>query len=165
MIQQMHSAFRRRPRWGRLRGYSMTEVIVVCVMLTILAGVAYPIARFTVRRHKELELKRVLRMMRNAVDDYKRFSDAGLIPIEVGTEGYPSEMEVLIEGVDLVGQIDRKQRFLRRVPIDPMTGEAEWGIRSVQDDWDSTSWGGENVYDIYSLSQGVGLNGIPYSEW
>jgi general secretion pathway protein G len=143
----------------------MTEVIVVCVMLTILAGVAYPIARFTVRRHKELELKRVLRMMRNAVDDYKRFSDAGLIPIEVGTEGYPSEMDVLIEGVDLVGQIDRKQRFLRRVPIDPMTGEAEWGIRSVQDEWDSTSWGGENVYDIYSLSQGVGLNGIPYSEW
>lgn len=165
MIQQMHSSFRHRPRWGRFRGYSMTEVIVVCVMLTILAGVAYPIARFTVRRHKELELKRVLRMMRNAVDDYKRFSDAGLIPIEVGTEGYPSEMDVLIEGVDLVGQIDRKQRFLRRVPIDPMTGEAEWGIRSVQDEWDSTSWGGENVYDIYSLSQGVGLNGIPYSEW
>lgn len=164
MIRQLAQTLRRLRLGGR-RGYSMTEVMVVCVMLTILAGVAYPIAKFTVRRQKELELKRCLRMMRNAVDEYKRFSDAGLIPIEVGTEGYPSEFEVLIEGVDLVGQVDKKQRFLRRVPIDPMTGEAEWGLRSVQDDWDSTSWGGENIYDVYSLSQGVGLNGIAYSEW
>lgn len=149
----------------RRRAYSMTEVMVVCVMLTILAGVAYPIAKFTVRRQKEMELRRALRTMRNAIDEYKRFSDAGLIPIEVGTEGYPSEFEDLLEGVELVGQVDKKQRFLRRIPIDPMTGEAEWGMRSIQDDWDSTSWGGENLYDVYSLSRGVGLNGIPYSEW
>ncbi|MEM9592868.1 MAG: type II secretion system protein [Acidobacteriota bacterium] len=149
----------------RRRGYSMTELLVVCAVLTILAAVTFPVARFTVRRQKEIELNRALRMMRNAIDDYKRFSDAGLIPVELGTEGYPEEMEILVEGVDLVGQVDRQQRFLRRVPIDPMTGEAEWGMRSVQDDFDSTSWGGENVYDVYSLSEARGLNGIPYSEW
>lgn len=149
----------------RGRGYSMIELVVVCTVLVILAGVAFPVARFTQRRQKEMELRRCLRMMRNAIDDHKRFSDAGLIPIEVGGEGYPEELEDLIEGIDLVGQIDKKHKFMRRIPIDPMTGEAEWGKRSLQDDWDSTSWGGENVYDVYSLSKGVGLDGIPYSEW
>ena len=147
------------------RGYSLTELMVVCTVLSILSLTVFPMARFTVRRQKEAELRRVLRMMRNAVDDYKRFSDAGLIPIDLGTEGYPVELEVLVEGVELVGQLDKKQKFLRRIPVDPMTGEAEWGLRSVQDEFDSTSWGGENVYDVYSLSQGVGLNEIPYSEW
>lgn len=156
-------SIRRRRR--ALRGYSMTELLVVCTLLTILSMTVFPVARFTVRRQKEAELRRSLRMMRNAIDDYKRFSDAGLIPIDVGSEGYPIELEVLIEGVDLTGQIDKKQKFLRRIPVDPMTGEAEWGLRSVQDDFDTTSWGGENVYDVYSLSQGVGLNDIPYSEW
>lgn len=147
------------------RAFSMIELIVTCTLLVILAAVVFPVARFTVRREKEMELRRCLRMMRNAIDDHKRFSDAGLIPIEVGGEGYPSELEDLTEGIDLVGQIDKKQKFLRRIPIDPMTGEAEWGKRSLQDDWDSTSWGGENVYDVYSLSEGVGLNGVPYSQW
>ena len=154
-----------RSRKHRLGGYTFIELVVVCTLLTILAGVSFPVAKYTQRRGKEMELRRVLRQMRHAIDDYKRFSDAGLIPIEVGTEGYPDELETLVEGVDLVGQIDKKQKFLRRIPIDPMTGEAEWGLRSVQDDWDSTSWGGENVYDVYSLSEGVGLNKIPYSEW
>ena len=86
-------------------------------------------------------------------------------PIEVGTDGYPTELETLIEPIDLVGQIDVQKRFLRRIPVDPMTSDDEWGLRSYQDEWDSTSWGGENVYDVYSLSDGVGLNGIPYSEW
>jgi len=139
--------------------------MVVCVLLSILSMTVFPVARFTVRRQKEIELKRSLRMMRNSIDDYKRFSDAGLIPIDLGTEGYPVELEVMIEGVELVGQLDRKQKFLRRIPVDPMTGEAEWGMRSVQDDFDSSSWGGENIYDVYSLSQGVGLNEIPYSDW
>lgn len=147
------------------RGFTFIELVVVCVILTILAAVSFPMARYTVRRQKEMELSRQLRMMRSAIDDYKRFSDAGLIPIDLGSEGYPVELETLVEGVDLVGEIDVKQRFLRRIPIDPMTGEAEWGLRSVQDDWDTTSWGGENVYDVYSLSRGVGLNGIAYSEW
>ena len=154
-----------RRRRSALRGYSLTELLVVCTLLTILSMTVFPVARFTVRRQKEAELRRSLRMMRNAIDDYKRFSDAGLIPIDVGSEGYPVELEVLVEGVELVGQIDKKQKFMRRIPVDPMTGEAEWGLRSLQDDFDSSSWGGENVYDVYSLSQGVGLNEIPYSEW
>ena len=157
----MEMFFRRR----RVFGYSLTELMVVCVVLSILSLAVFPMARFTVRRQKEIELRETLRSMRHAIDDYKRFSDAGLIPLELGTEGYPPELDVLIEGVDLVGQIDKQQRFLRRVPIDPMTGEAEWGLRSVQDDFDATSWGGENVYDVYSLSDAVGSNGVPYSEW
>lgn len=161
ILQQL----RRKGTVRKGRAFSMIELIVTCTLLVILAAVVFPVARFTVRREKEMELRRCLRMMRNAIDDHKRFSDAGLIPIEVGGEGYPSELEDLTEGIDLVGQVDKKQKFLRRIPIDPMTGEAEWGKRSLQDDWDSTSWGGENVYDVYSLSEGVGLNGVPYSQW
>ena len=149
----------------RLGGYSLTELMVVCVVLSILSLAVFPMARYTVRRQKEIQLREHLRTMRNAIDDYKRFSDAGLLPVELGTEGYPSELEVLVEGVDLVGQVDRQQKFLRRIPIDPMTGEAEWGMRSVQDDFDASSWGGENVFDVYSLSTATGSNGIPYSEW
>lgn len=159
----LHRTFHRRR--GLLRGYSLTELMVVCTVLSILSLTVFPVAKFTVRRQKEAELRRALRMMRNAIDDYKRFSDAGLIPIDLGTEGYPTELEVLLEGVELVGQLDKKQKFLRRIPVDPMTGEAEWGLRSVQDDFDSSSWGGENVYDVYSLSSGIGLNEVPYSEW
>jgi len=103
--------------------------------------------------------------MRNAIDEYKRFSDLGLIPVELGTEGYPPDLETLVEGVDLVGAVERKMRFLRRIPVDPMTGEAEWGLRSFQDEPDSSSWGGENVFDVYSESEGDGMDGRPYAEW
>ena len=149
----------------RGRGYTIVELVVVCAMLTILAAVAFPVAKYAVKRQKEIELRQHLRTMRNAIDEYKRYSDAGLIPVELGTEGYPSELEVLIDGVDLVGQVDKTKKFLRRIPVDPMTGEAEWGLRSYQDDWDADSWGGENVYDVYSLSEGTGLDGVPYREW
>ena len=149
----------------RGRGYTIVELVVVCAMLTILAAVAFPVAKYAVKRQKEIELRHHLRTMRNAIDEYKRYSDAGLIPVELGTEGYPSELEVLIDGVDLVGQVDKTKKFLRRIPVDPMTGEAEWGLRSYQDDWDADSWGGENVYDVYSLSEGTGLDGVPYREW
>ncbi|RMH15565.1 MAG: general secretion pathway protein GspG [Acidobacteria bacterium] len=145
--------------------YSLIEMIVACALLTTLAAVSYPVAKYTVKRSKEAELRAHLREMRNAIDEFKRYSDAGLIPIDLGTDGYPAELEILVEGVDLVGMVDFRKKFLRRIPIDPMTGEAEWGLRSYQDEWDSTSWGGENVYDVYSLSAGVGLNGIPYAEW
>ena len=138
---------------------------MTCAILTILAGVALPVAKYSVRRTKEIELRQHLRTMRNAIDEYKRFVDAGLIPPEFGTDGYPPDLEVLVEGVDLVGQVNKQIRFLRRVPIDPMTGEADWGKRSWQDDWDSTSWGGDNVFDVYSYSEGVGLNGVPFTEW
>jgi general secretion pathway protein G len=152
-----------RPR--RVRGYTLIELVVVCVTLAVLAGITMPVVKFTVKRSKEMELRADLREMRAAIDEFKRYSDAGLIPIELGTDGYPKELEVLVEGVDVVGQVDRRVRFLRRIPIDPMTGEDEWGLRSYQDDWDATSWGGENVYDVYSLSGGVGLNGVPYTKW
>jgi general secretion pathway protein G len=147
------------------RGYSLTELVVVCAVLSILAGVSFPVVKFTQKRAKELELRAQLREMRSAIDEFKRYSDAGFIPVDFGTDGYPKELEVLVEGVDLVGQIDKRARFLRRIPVDPMTGEAEWGLRSYQDESDAESWGGENVYDVYSLSEGVGLNRIPYSKW
>ena len=146
----------------RQRGFTLTELVVVCAVLSILAGVAFPTARYTRKRLKEMELRTALREMRSAIDEYKRYSDTGLITVDLGTDGYPPDLETLI---DVVGQIDKKARFLRRIPIDPMTGEAEWGLRSYQDDPDSSSWGGENVYDVYSLSIGTGLDGVPYSEW
>ena len=146
-------------------GYTLAELVMVCSVLLVLAAVAMPVTKFTAKRLKETELRHHLRTMRHAIDEYKRYSDAGLIPIELGTDGYPKDLEILVEGVDLVGQVDMHVRFLRRIPVDPMTGEAEWGLRSYQDEWDSESWGGENVYDVYSLSEGVGLNGIEYRLW
>jgi general secretion pathway protein G len=138
---------------------------MVCAVLGILAAITLPVAKFTTKRLKETELRAALREMRNAIDEYKRYSDAGLLPVELGTDGYPKELAVLVEGVEIVGQIDKQAKFLRRIPVDPMTGEDEWGMRSYQDEWDATSWGGENVYDVYSLSAGAGLNGVPYSQW
>lgn len=155
----------RSQRRLRQHGYTLAELVMVCTVMVVLAGVALPLAKNTHKRVKESELRQSLRELRFAIDEHKRFSDAGLIPVELGTDGYPKELEVLVEGVDLVGQVDRKMKFLRRIPMDPMTGEREWGLRSYQDSWDSFSWGGENVYDVYSLSQGVGLNGVPYREW
>ena len=157
------SRSRSDPRWER--GYTMVEMVVVCALLVIVAAVALPTAKYSIKRGKEMELRQALRQMRNAIDEFKRYSDAGLIPVELGTDGYPSELEILIEGVEVIGQIDKSVRFLRRIPVDPMTGEAEWGLRSFQDDFDSDSWGGENVFDVYSLSEGVGLDGVPYQEW
>jgi general secretion pathway protein G len=141
------------------------EAVVVVTVLAILAAVALPVAKFTQKRLKEAELRQELRSMRNAIDEFKRYSDAGLLPVELGTEGYPPDLETMVEGVDVVGQVNMRKRFLRQIPVDPMTGEAEWGLRSYQDEVDSTSWGGENVFDVYSLSEGVGLNGEPYAEW
>lgn len=153
------------PRRRSERGFTLAELVMVAAVLVILAGVTLPVAKFTARRSKEMELRTALRDMRNAVDEYKRYSDMGMIPIDLGTDGYPAELEVLVEGVELVGQVDKKLKLLRRIPLDPMTGEREWGLRSYQDEPDSTSWGGENVYDVYSLSGGVGLNEVPYREW
>jgi len=150
---------------NRQRGFTLTEMVVACAVIGILATVSFPVVKFTKKRAKEIELHADLREMRSAIDEYKRYSDAGFLPVEVGTDGYPKDLETLVEGVDLIGQLDKKARFLRRIPIDPMTGEAEWGLRSYQDDVDSGSWGGENVYDVYSLSAGTGLDGVPYGQW
>lgn len=146
-------------------GYTLLEMVLVAALLTILAGVTLPVVKYAVKRQKEMELRHHLRTMRYAIDDYKRYSDLGLIPVDFETDGYPSDLDVLVEGVEIVGQINKKVRFLRRIPIDPMTGEAEWGKRSYQDEPDASSWGGQNVYDVYSLSEGDGLDGVPYEEW
>ncbi len=153
------------PRRRFDNGITLADLVMVAAVLVILASVTLPVAKFTARRTKEMELRSALRQMRNAVDEYKRYSDMGLIPVDLGTEGYPAEIEILVEGVEVVGQVDKKLKLLRRIPLDPMTGEHEWGFRSYQDEADSDSWGGENVYDVYSLSEGVGLNGVPYHEW
>ncbi len=149
----------------RRRGYSLVELAVVTAVLLILTAMIVPVARFGIQRQKEMELKEALRTMRNAIDDYKRLSDQGLIQIAIDSEGYPKSLDVLVEGVDMVGQIKKKRRFLRRIPIDPMTGKAEWGQRSVQDEPDSTSWGRQNVYDVYSLSDGTALDKTKYKDW
>ena len=146
-------------------GYTLAELVMVAAVMVILAGAALPAVKFTARRTKEMELRHHLRTMREAIDTYKRFSDMGLLTIDVAAEGYPAELDDLVEGVEIVGQIDKKLKLLRRIPVDPMTGEAEWGMRSIQDEPDSDAWGGENVYDVYSLSGGVGLNGVPYRDW
>ncbi len=147
------------------QGYTFIELIVVAALLAIMALIALPTAKYTMTRSRELELRSALREMRFAIDEYKRYADAGLIQIEdEDTGGYPEEIEQLYEGVELASG-DGEVRFLRRLPVDPMTGEDEWGLRSTMDDYDSDNWGGENVFDIYSLSEATGLNGIPYGQW
>jgi general secretion pathway protein G len=146
-------------------GYTLAELVMVAAVMVILAGVALPTVKFTARRTKEMELRSDLRDMRSAIDEYKRYSDMGLIAVDLGTDGYPKDLDVLVDGIALAGQVDKKLKLLRRIPVDPMTGEAEWGLRSYQDEPDATSWGGEDVYDVYSLSGAVGLNGVPYRQW
>ena len=146
-------------------GFTIAEMVIVCALLTILAGIAMPVTKFTFQRLKEAELRTALRQMRNAIDEHKRYSDAGLLPLELGSDGYPKDLETLVEGVEVVGQIDRKMKFLRRIPVDPFTGKAEWALRSYKDEIDATSWGGEDVYDVHSLSGRIGTNGIPYAKW
>ncbi len=145
-------------------GFTLAEMVMVAALIAILAGMALPVAKYAVKRRKEVELRLALRLMRNAIDEYKRLSDKGMIPKKVGSEGYPPDLETLVEGVQLVGK-DVKQKFLRRIPVDPMTGEAKWGLRSYQDEPDSTTWGEQNVYDVYSLSDGTAIDGTKYKDW
>jgi len=148
----------------REAGFTLAELVMVAALLAMLAGMAMPVAKFTVKRRKEMELRLALRQMRTAIDEYKRLSDQGMIPIKVGGEGYPETLEELVEGVEIVGQ-NTKRKFLRRIPIDPFTKEQEWGLRSYQDEPDSMSFGGQNVYDVYSLTEGIALDGTEYKDW
>jgi len=150
----------------RQRGVTLLEVLITIAILLVLAGAAIPVARTAIKRGKELELRAALRDMRNAIDQYKKYADQGQIQVEgLESEGYPKDLESLVEGVSQVGAIDKKLRFLRRIPRDPMTNTIEWGLRSLQDDPNSLSWGHQNVFDVYTQSEATGLDGTPYNTW
>jgi len=160
-----HPASRLTPCASRQHGFTIVELAVVAAMIAILTAMVVPVAKYTLKRQDEIELRYQLRLMRDAIDKYKQFSDLGLIPMQLGSEGYPKDLTTLVEGVTLVGQLDKKQKFLRRVPMDPMTKKAEWGMRSFQDDPDTVAWGGQNVYDVFSLSSGRAIDGTYYKDW
>jgi general secretion pathway protein G len=149
-------------------GFTYLEMVAAAAIMMILASAIMPLARVTRTRTRELELRRELRVLRTAIDRYKAAVDAGQIggtDVKLGSEGYPPDLETLVEGVSQVGKLDTKLKFLRRIPRDPMTAEGEWGLRCYQDDADDTSWCGENVYDVYTTSEGVALDGTKYREW
>ena len=147
------------------KGMTLLELILACAILMILSSAALPIARFTLVHKKEELLRYNLRQMKDAIDRYKDLADSNKIRVEVGSEGYPPDLETLVKGVKLGASDDKKVRFLRRVPIDPMTGQADWGLRCVSDDPDSTSWCGKNVFDVYSKSQATASDGTRYANW
>lgn len=144
------------------RGFTLIELIVATAILVILTGLAVPMARVSIKRERERELRHDLWELRDAIDRYKDAADRGGFQIKVGSEGYPPDLDTLVNGVDVGG---KKLRFLRKIPIDPMTGNTEWGLRAMQDDPTSDSWGGQNVFDVFTKSQGTGLDGTPYKEW
>jgi len=145
---------------------TLIELIVACTIMMILTGMAVPIARGKVRREKERELRRSLDEIRKAIDKYKDSADKGEFgPLKVGTEGYPETLEILVEGVKIANQVDKKVKFLRRIPLDPMTNSRDWGKRSMQDDPKSLAWGGQNVFDVYTTTMEKARDGTSYSEW
>jgi general secretion pathway protein G len=151
-----------RTRRKRERGLTLVELIVTVAILSILASAAIPIARFKVKREKERELRRDLWEMRDAIDHYKDAADKGAFQTKLDSQNYPPDLDTLVKGVDVQG---KKVRFLRTIPIDPMTGKAEWGMHSMQDDPKSDSYGGQSLFDVYSKSQGTALDGTKYSDW
>jgi general secretion pathway protein G len=142
-------------------GFTLIELIVATAILSILVGMAVPMAKNAVNREREHELRYDLWMIRDAIDRYKSASELGAFTIKLGSEGYPPDLETLVNGVDVAG---KKLKFLRRIPVDPMTKQ-EWGLRSMQDDKDSTSWGGQSVFDVYTKSDQTALDGTKYKDW
>lgn len=150
-------------------GYTFIELVIATAVMMVLASAALPVARVSIRRQKEAELRRSLREMRTAIDDFKRWADAGRIStlgVNLGSDNYPPSLDVLVEGVAFTNDPSgRKKRFLRRIPIDPVTGQADWGMRSYADAANATVWGGQSVFDVYSKAPGVGLDGTRYRDW
>src|ERR1700683_3087223 len=155
----------RRDRCRSTAGMTLLELIIASAILLILASAAMPLARVTIVRGREMELRYDMRQMRDAIDRYKDAADKGQIRVEQDTEGYPPDLDTLVKGVQLASAGDKRARFLRKLSVDPMTGRAEWGLRAVQDDPASNSWGGKNVFDVYSMSQGTALDGTKYADW
>ena len=152
----------------REQGFTYLEMVATAGILMILASAIMPMAKVTRMRQKEIELRRELRILRTAIDEYKKAVDAGKIggtDVRLGSEGYPPDLDTLVEGVNAVGRVDVKLKFLRRVPVDPLSGKPEWGLRCYQDEAEETSWCGQNVWDVYSLSQAKALDGTKYQDW
>jgi general secretion pathway protein G len=143
-------------------GFTLVEMIAAITILMILTGMAIPLARVTIKRERERELRHAIWEMRDGIDRYKDAADRGAFQIKAGSEGYPPDLETLVNGIDVAG---KKQRFLRHIPIDPMTGSTDWGLHSMQDDPTSDSWDGNNVFDVYSKSNGTALDGTKYKDW
>lgn len=147
------------------RGLTIAELIVAAVIISILAIATVPVARMSVKRSKEIELRRSLRIIRTSIDKYKDLVDEDKIETKLDERGYPPTLEILVEGVALKMDKDIKIKLLRRIPANPFTGEREWGLRSVQDDFDTETWGDENVFDVYSLYNSTALDGTEYKDW
>ena len=156
------STFHRGRSIGPQHGFTLLELIIATIILVILTSMAVPLARVTIKRDKERELRRDLWEMRDAIDRYKDAAERGAFQTKVGTQNYPPDLETLVKGEEVQG---KKIRFLRKIPLDPMTNSSEWGMRSMQDDPDSDSWGGQNIFDVYTKSQGTGLDGSKYKDW
>lgn len=152
-----------KARFQGLRGFTLVEMIVVITILLILMGAAVPVVKVTVRRDRERELRRDLWEMRTAIDRYKDAADRNAFQVKLGTEGYPPDLDTLVNGVEIAG--GKKLRFLRHIPVDPMTGNKDWGMRSMQDDPESDSWGGQNIFDVYTKATGTALDGTKYKDW
>jgi general secretion pathway protein G len=144
------------------RGFTLVELVIATTLLLILTSMVLPLARVVIKREKERDLRRALWSLRDAIDRYKDAADKGAFQTKLGSEQYPPDLQTLVDGVDVGG---KKLKFLRRIPIDPMTGNTEWGLRSMQDDPDSDSWGGDNVFDVFTKSQGTALDDTHYKDW